>query len=123
MRIFATPISVDVDDVPPALQMELIELQSSDALCTKFGELGLKEFYRHIKDDCPNLKMYAAKKMALFGSTYICEQYFSKMNYMKSSFRTSITDTNFENGMNVAMTSFVPDFRMLVRKTQSQSSH
>jgi len=35
MRIFATPISVDVDDVPPALQMELIELQSSDALHKK----------------------------------------------------------------------------------------
>jgi len=60
--MFATPFSVDVDDVPPSLQMELIELQSSDALHTKFGELGFKEFYRHIKDDCSNIKMYSAKR-------------------------------------------------------------
>jgi len=71
MRIFATPISVDVDDVPPALQMELIELQSSDALRKKFGELGLKEFYPHIKHDCPNLKMYATKNGSLRINVYL----------------------------------------------------
>ena len=37
-----------------------------------------------------------ASKMALFGSTYLCEQFFSKMGFMKSPYRSVMTDEHLE---------------------------
>ena len=46
-----------------------------------------------------------ASKMALFGSTYLCEQLFSKTGVMKSLYRSVMTDEHLENGLGVASTS------------------
>ena len=43
--------------------------------------------------------------MALFGSTYLCEQFFSKMGFMKSPYRSVMTDEHLKNGLRVASTS------------------
>ena len=44
-----------------------------------------------------------ASKMALFGSTYLCEQFFSEMGFMKSPYRLSVmTDKHLKNGIRVA---------------------
>ena len=39
-----------------------------------------------------NLRQHAVRIARLFGSTYLCEQAFSKMNVNKSSLRSSLTD-------------------------------
>ena len=41
--------------------------------------------------------------MALIGSTCLCEQFFSKMGFMKSSYRSVMRDEHLENGLTVEL--------------------
>ena len=51
--------------------------------------------------------------MALFGSTYLCEQFFSKMDFMKS-YRSVITDKHVENGLRVTSISIKINLNRMV---------
>ena len=65
-----------------------------------------------------------ASKMAFFGSTYLCEQFFSKMGFMKSLYRSVMTDEHLENGLRVASTSIKVNLnRVVQKKSQLQISH
>ena len=76
--------------------MELIDFQERTDLKAKYAEMNFADFYRKYldQDKFPNLRMSLAFKMALFGSTYLCEQFFSKMCFLKSSYRSVITRTD-----------------------------
>jgi len=71
---------------PSELQLELIKLQSDDTLKAMYLNKPLFEFYRVYvwKEEFPNLRASALKGSSVFGSTYLCEQFFSKMNITKS---------------------------------------
>ena len=64
--------------------MELIDLQERTDLKAKCMEMNLGDFYRNYldQDKFPNLRKFMASKMALFGSTYLCKQFFSKMGFI-----------------------------------------
>ena len=81
--------------------MEPIDLQERTDLKAKYVETNLGDFYRKYLDEdkFPNLRKFMASKMELFGSTYLCEQFFSKMGFMKSSYRSVTTDEHLENGL------------------------
>ena len=101
-EIFTSPFNMVVDSAPAAIQMELIELQERVDLKTKFlEEPNCGDFYRKYisKVDIPNLNIFVASKMAIFGSTYVCEQFFSKMGYMNSPYRSVLTNEHLENGL------------------------
>ena len=68
--------------------------------------MNLSDFYRKYfdQDKFPNLRKFMASKIALFGSTYLCEQFFSKMGFMKSPYRSEMTDKHLENGLRVILT-------------------
>ena len=80
---FAAVFDVEICDSPENLQMELSELQSSNELKSRFREVPLLEFYQHylIHQRFPSLVEHAKEVAVLFGSTYVCEQLFSKMKY------------------------------------------
>ena len=62
--------------------------------------------------------------MALSGSTYLCEQFFSKMGFMKSPYRLVMTDKHLENGLRVASTSIKVNLnRVVQKKSQLHISH
>ena len=62
--------------------------------------------------------------MALFGSTYLCKQFFSKMGFMKSLYRSVMTDEHLENGLRVASTTIKVNLnRVLQKKSQLHISH
>ena len=62
--------------------------------------------------------------MALFGSTYLCEQFFSKIGFMKSPYRSVMTDEHLENGLRVASTSIKVNLnRVVTKKIQLHISH
>ena len=84
---FAAVFDVEICDSPENLQMELIELQSSSELKSRFREVPLLEFYQHYltPQRFPSIVKHAKEVAVLFGSTYVCEQLFSKMNYVKAS--------------------------------------
>ena len=119
------PFFVEAEDAPTELQLELIDLQCDEFIRKKFGEISVDEFYRkyvHSKK-FPKLKKNAARKISLFGSTYVCEQIFSRIKHVKNKIRSSITDGHLEPCMRLATTSLDPEIDFLVREKQSQVAH
>ena len=59
--------------------------------------------------------------MSLFGSTYICEQLFTKMKHTKSKTKSRLTDCHLENSLRVAAASSIaPKIDTLVKKHHAQ---
>ena len=106
-EIFSSPFHTDIDKAPTDIQMELINLKEKIDLKAKYAEMNLDNFYRKYldQDKFPNLRKFIASKMALFGSTYLCEQFFSRMSFMKSPYQSVMTGEHFEKGPRVASTS------------------
>ena len=46
---------------------------------------------------------------ALFGSTYMCEQLFSKINFAKCKTRTQLSDAHLEGTLRLDNTQLEPD--------------
>ena len=89
-------------------------------------DYSLLEFYKRLPEESfPKNKDLARKKMSLFGSTYICEQLFTKMKPTKSKTRSRLTDCHLENtgSLRVAASSIAPKIDTLVKKHQAQNSH
>ena len=58
----------------------------------------LLHFYRKLpRTVYPRLHKRTAELICMFGSTYICEQFFSEMKINKSRARSNITDENFNS--------------------------
>ena len=97
--LFAMPFSVDVNSAPHELQMEIIELQSSDMLKAKFDSVPIANFYKEYvpKSTYPHLHDNAKRVMCMFGSTYCCKQIFSKINYTKNKLRNRLSDRHLND--------------------------
>ena len=50
----------------------------------------------------PNLRKFALKIISVFGSTALCESFFSKMSFCKNKYRGSISDQNLKNQLRIA---------------------
>ncbi len=75
-QIVADPFSFDMQDAPPVLQMELIELQCNSELKAKFREVSgnadkLEQFLGELPPTFPELSGMFKRTMCLFGSTYL----------------------------------------------------
>ncbi|XP_056440141.1 general transcription factor II-I repeat domain-containing protein 2A-like [Gadus chalcogrammus] len=125
LDVFATPFNVQPSDVPDNLQMEIIDLQNNNELKAKYHNLSLLDFYKlYVRaEDFPILRRHALKFASLFGTTYRCEQFFSKLTLAKNRFRSRLTDSNLENQLRVASSSLPADIRRLAREKQFQPSH
>ena len=125
LDVFATPFNVQPSDVPDNLQMEIIDLQNNNELKAKYHNLSLLDFYKlYVRaEDFPILRRHALKFASLFGTTYRCEQFFSKLTLAKTRFRSRLTDSNLENQLRVASSSLPADIRRLAREKQFQPSH
>ena len=125
LNIFATPFNVEPADMPDELQLELIQLQCDDELKARYSNLPLLEFYRrHISNNAyPTLRKHALRYASVFGTTYCCEQFFSKLTLAKSRLRSRLTDANLEKQLRVATSSAAADTARLVKEKQSQPSH
>ncbi len=121
-QIFRDPFSVNVDDVPEELQMEIIELQSNQTLKNKFDNVGI-DFYKYFGSDYPKIKCLASKIMSMFGTTYVCEQFFSMMTINKTKLRSRLTDNHLNSTLKIATAqSFSPEIDELVKSKRCQSS-
>ena len=83
------------------------------------------EFYRSLLDNVfPNLKKFASKTASMFGTTYICEQTFSKMKYVKSEHRTRLTDDHLKAIFMVGYCTSKPNVDDIMReKRRFHKSH
>jgi 17beta-estradiol 17-dehydrogenase/3beta-hydroxysteroid 3-dehydrogenase/mitotic-spindle organizing protein 1 len=83
--LFAFPSKADTEKAPENLQMELINLQCDTNLNQKFFETKLQHFYSYLpKEKFPLLKSFGLRMIAMFGSMYVCEQFFSLVNNNKT---------------------------------------
>jgi hypothetical protein len=123
--IFSQPIDVDINQVPETLQMEFIDLQTDLVLKSAFNHNSLINFYKfHLAEEkFPNLRAFSRKMISLFGSTYLCEQFFSRMKFNKSTIRTRLTDENLKNSLRLAVSSTKVNIDSLVAQVQGQISH
>ena len=125
-EIFSSPFHTDIEKAPMDIQMELIDLQERTDLKAKDVEMDLGDFYRKYlaQEKFPSLRKFMASKMALFGSMYLCEQFFSEMSFMKSLYRSVMTDKHLKNGLRVASTSIKVNWnRVVQQKSQLHVSH
>ncbi|XP_033606232.1 general transcription factor II-I repeat domain-containing protein 2B isoform X1 [Cryptotermes secundus] len=122
---FENPFNCTIEELPPNLQLEVINLQCDNMLKGKFQENNLTEFYKCLpSDEYGELRSYARGLISVFGSTYLCEKTFSKMKYVKSQYRSALTDEHLQSIMMIGSTIFDPQFeKMLSKKTQFHSSH
>ena len=103
--------------------MEFIELQSDDLLKDKFKEMSLLHLYATLNDGTfPRLKYLALMVFVLFGSTFLCEQAFSRMKLIKNKLRSVLTDEHISQLMSIATSAREPNFDKLM-KMQNQLSH
>ncbi|XP_076044769.1 general transcription factor II-I repeat domain-containing protein 2B-like [Oratosquilla oratoria] len=116
IEVFASPSSVDVTAISEDMQIEIIELQCNDELRKKFDDSSVYQFYKkHVLATVyPKLSAHARKFMAVFESTNVCEQLFSKMNRVKNKYRSSFTDEHLESILRIATSPIQPDIDELV---------
>ena len=119
LDIFATPFNVVAAAAPNNFQHETIELQTNDTLKSMYLNSPLVEFYqRYVTShhDFLILRNHALKYVSLFGSTYCCEQFFSKLNLAKSRFRSRISDENLGQQLRIATSSASADIARLTKE-------
>ncbi|KAG6940107.1 GTF2I repeat domain containing 2, partial [Chelydra serpentina] len=125
IRIFQNPFDCDVEKLPPELQMEVIYLQYSDLLKDKDKEGNLLEFYKCLpSDQYAHVKNFVRGLMSVFGTTYVCEKTFLMMTYVKSNYRSTLSDEHLQSILMIGNTNFEPQLNaILSEKHQYHASH
>ncbi|XP_031811545.1 general transcription factor II-I repeat domain-containing protein 2-like [Sarcophilus harrisii] len=124
IQLFRNPFSVDIENVDTIYQMELAELQNCDSLKDAFKSSSLHNFYASLPSETyPHLRNHALKMATIFGSTYFCENTFSRMKHLKSPTRSRLTDANLHPLLRLAVTNMEPDIDHLISQKQAHSSH
>ncbi|KAK0137595.1 General transcription factor II-I repeat domain-containing protein 2 [Merluccius polli] len=120
-ELLRNPFAVDVENAPTNLQKELIELQCSDTLKSKYDAVGAAQFPHLIPDTMPQLHTQAVQMLSMFGSTYLCEQLFSSMKMTKTSHRSRLTDEDLCSILRISSAqSLSPDIDELASKKRCQ---
>ncbi|XP_045504708.1 general transcription factor II-I repeat domain-containing protein 2A-like isoform X2 [Colias croceus] len=124
LKIFANPFSCGIEDVPSHLQMNVIDLQSNDALKSSFYDINdLIKFYGSLPSDFDELKRFAQQFITIFGSTYTCEQTFSIVNYRKNKYASRLTDEHLRAILRIATTNMTANIQEIASQIQPQTSH
>lgn len=63
--------------------------------------------------------------LSIFGTTYVCESLFSTLEFIKSMYRSELTDEHLSELVRTALTNYQPDFEKLTEKmnTRKSTSH
>jgi len=124
IRIFENPFAIKIETLPTEFQLEVIELISNNNFKDYFKESSLQQFYAMLPEESfPNLKKHAREMMSIFSSTYLCEQTFSKMKYVKSKYRTNLSDEHLQATLLIGTTKFDANYQDILKNKQFQTSH
>ncbi|KAJ4428987.1 hypothetical protein ANN_25983 [Periplaneta americana] len=124
ISIFATTFSVNIDSVPSSLQLKVIDLQNDIEMKDRFeNKKDLSTFYRRFPQArFPRLHRFAARMLSIFGSTYVCEQFFSCMKICKSQHRNHLSDLNLKHILRLCVSQIMtPNIAKLVREKRGKN--
>uniref|UniRef100_A0A2S2PYP3 Transposon-derived Buster3 transposase-like protein n=1 Tax=Sipha flava TaxID=143950 RepID=A0A2S2PYP3_9HEMI len=115
------PFIIKINEVPDNNQEDLIELQN-DRNCKDTFESGMniEEFWCKKAITYPKLREIALRYLVMFSTTYLCEQGFSGLLYIKNKQRNLLDPTK---DLRVALSSINPRISLLVNEMQAQKSH
>ena len=118
LKLVSNPFDFPYDDAPTDVQMELVELQASNILSSKFSSCTtLIDFYRQLPhSQFPLLLACAKRVIAMFGSTYSCKQLFLKMKFCKNKLRSQVTDEHLNDILLLNTSSVDPDVVSISKK-------
>ncbi|KAG0720046.1 General transcription factor II-I repeat domain-containing protein 2 [Chionoecetes opilio] len=125
-KLFTSSFDFPVDEAPAPLQMELVELQCNDELKAKYRTASPLSFFRDLvlpANKFPNYIEHVKRIVAMFGSTYSCEQLFKKMKYTKSCIQSQLSDRHLNDILLLSTSSIDPDIESLLHGKQQQPSH
>ncbi|CAG9782425.1 unnamed protein product [Diatraea saccharalis] len=92
--------------------MNMIDLQSNDSLKNSFREINdLIKFYGSLPSDFDELKRFAQQIITIFGSTYLCEQTFSIVNYRTNKYASRLTDERLRAILRIATTNMTANIQ------------
>lgn len=125
ITLFSHPRCADPSEAEGDLQLELITLKTDPMMLTYFQPSSdILESYSMLPNArYPLLRRHGLVYSCLFGSTYICEQVFSRMKYTKSKYRTRLTDSHLVDILRCSTTKLQPKISFLARNMQQQPSH
>ena len=105
--------------------MELVDFQYDSSLKDKFTNSLLIDFCKNYvsQEKCLGIYKYVVFIFLLFGSTYLCEQAFFIMKYIKSPERSLLFDSHLQDSLCVATITFELNILRLVYNQQCQVSH
>ena len=86
---------------PSVLQMELLDLHCHSVLKVNVREVSggaekLGKFLRELPPIFTELSLVFKRTMCLYGSTYLCEKFFSTLNFNKSKYRSRLIDEHLQ---------------------------
>ncbi|KAJ8892446.1 hypothetical protein PR048_005026 [Dryococelus australis] len=98
IRIFRNPLSCEIEDVQPSLQLKLTDLQANDIMKGKFKEGSLVQFYNFLpEENYQKIKDFAHSFLSILGITYRCEQTFSLLKFTKLKYRGNLSDQHLRD--------------------------
>ena len=123
-KLVEDSFSMNPEEEPMQLQMEVIELQASSVCKTKHRESSLPDFYRILNNDrYKNVVQLAKKTLNIFGSTFICEQTFSIINMNKNKQRSSLSNESLEDILKISTSHMYLDYHKLIARKRCNVSH
>jgi len=120
LGIFVIPFFSWHNPLPANFQMDCIQLQSDIQLQYLITSLYLTSISPLLPEKYPSLRNHTFFTSLLFGTTYICEELFSRMKYRKSKISSEISDKHLDRSLRMAATATEPDWWVSITKTKSQ---
>lgn len=103
------------------LELEIINITNDIELKSHHNE---EKFWNLVNGNSfPLLRKCALKLNSLCASTYACECLFSNMKYLKSKYRSTITDAHLDQCLRTGNSTYVPHYNELAADLQCQISH
>ena len=118
-------ITISVDNCHARLKREIIDLKSDLRLAPLFqpGE-DLIRAYRSLPAlSYPRIRAFASTLISMYGSTYRCEQLFSRMSYAKNKYRSRLTDGHLSDILYISAFPFQPNYGSVIKDIQCHPSH
>lgn len=100
-------------------ELELIEMQEDQALQLKYKSTSITEFWKFVPESkYPELKKAACRIISIFGTTYLCESFYSTLRFVKSKHRSVLTNQHLKELLRSAVTNYSPNFKELSREVK-----
>ena len=100
-------------------ELELIEMQEDQALQLKYKSTSITEFWKFVPESkYPELKKAACRIISIFGTTYLCESFYSTLKFVKSKHRSVLTNQHLKELLRSAVTNYSPNFKELSREVK-----